>query len=55
MIKGFDRNMTESLHTLFNSIMESGFYPSSWNQGLICLIYKAAKKDVPSNYRGITL
>ena len=55
MMKCFDRNMTEHLHTLFNNIRESGYYPTSWNQGLICSIYKAGKKDDPNNYRGITL
>ena len=35
--------------------MESGYYPTSWNQGLICAIYKAGKKDGPNNYKGITL
>ena len=33
MIKCFDRNMTEDLQTLFNNIMESSYYPTSWNQG----------------------
>ena len=53
MIKCFDRNIIEQ--TLFNKIMESGYYTASWNQGLIGLIYKASKKDDPNNYRGITL
>ena len=35
MIKCSDRNVIEHLQTLFNSIMESGYYPTSWNQGLI--------------------
>ena len=55
MTKCFDRTMTEHLYTLFNNIMESGYYPTSWNQGLICSIYKLGKKDDPNNYRGITL
>ena len=55
MINSSDRNMIEHLQALFNNIMESGYYPTSWNQGLICSIYKLGKKDVPNNYRGITL
>ena len=31
MIKCFDRNMIEHLQTLFNNIMESGYYPTSLN------------------------
>ena len=55
MIKCSDSNMIEHQQTLFNNVMESGYYPTSWNQGLICSIYKLSKKDVPNNYRGITL
>ena len=55
MMKCFDRNMIEHLHTLFNNIIESYYYPTSWNQGLICAIYKAGKNDDPNNYIGITL
>ena len=55
MMKCFYRDITEHLHTLFNSIMESGCCPTSWNEGLICSIYKAGKKNGPNSYRGITL
>ena len=54
IIKYSDKNMIEHLQTLFNDIMESGYYPTSWNQGLICSIYKLGKKDDQNNYRGIT-
>ena len=47
MIKCSDRNMIKHLRTLFNNIMESGYYPISWNQGLFCSIYKSGKKDDP--------
>ena len=55
MMKCFEGDITEHLQTLFNSIMESGCYPTSWNQGLLGSIYKAGKKNVPINYKGITL
>ena len=55
IIKCSDRNMIEHLQTLFNNIMESGYYHIYWNHGLICSIYKLSKKDDPNNYRGITL
>ena len=55
MIKFSDRNMIEHLQTFFNNIMESGYYPTSWNQGLICSIYRLGKKDDPNNYGSITL
>ena len=44
IIKSFDRNMIEHLQTLFNNIMESGYYPTLWNQRLICSIHKLGKK-----------
>ena len=47
--------MIEHLQTLFNKTMDSGYYLTSWNQGLICSIYKSDKKDDPNNCGGITL
>ena len=55
MIKCSNEIMIKHLQTLFNAILNSGYYPQSWNHGLICSIYKSGKKDDPSNYRGITL
>ena len=46
MIQYCDWNMIEHLQTLFNDIMESGYYPISWNQGLIFSIYKWAKRVI---------
>ena len=47
--------MISHLQTLFNNIIESGYYPTSWNQGLTCSIYKSSEKDDAKNYRDITL
>ena len=55
MIKCSDMNMIEHLQTLFNNIMESDYYLTTWNQGLICSIYKLGKKDDTNNYRSKTL
>ena len=55
MIKCSDRNMIEHPQTLFSKIMESSYYPTSWNQRLICSIYKSDKKDDPDNCGGTTL
>ena len=55
MIKCSDRNMIEHLQTLFNNIMESGYYPTSWNQGLNCSTCKSGKQNDLNNYRGIAL
>ena len=46
MIKRSDRNMIEHVQTLFNSIIESGYYPTSWDQGLICTKYKLLKRMI---------
>ena len=35
--------------------MESVYYSSSWNKGLICLVHKSSKEYNPNDYRGITL
>ena len=50
MIKYSDRDMTEHLQTLFDDIMESGYYPTCWNQRLISSIYKLSKNDDQNNY-----
>ena len=55
IIKCSGRNIIEQLQALFNNIMESGYYPTFWNQGLIFSIHKSGKKDDPNNYRGINL
>ena len=46
MIQYSNWNMIEHLQTLFNDIMESGYYPTSWNQRLICSIYKWVKRVI---------
>lgn len=43
------------LNVLFNSIFDSGYYPSIWKLGIIVPIFKKGDKMDPQNYRGITL
>ena len=40
---------------IFNSILITGYFPSSWTLGLIIPIYKKGNIDLAENYRGITL
>ena len=53
MMKCLDK--TNNLQTLFINIMESGYFPDSWNQILVCLIYKSGIKDDPNKYRSTAL
>ena len=40
---------------LYNSVLATRHYPSLWKQCLILPIYKKGPKDIPSNYRAISL
>jgi hypothetical protein len=53
--KHFSTFFLPFLEKLFNSILNSGSYPTSWAQGIIVPIYKKGDKSNPDNYRGITL
>ena len=55
MIKCLDKSITKNLQTLFINIMESGYYPNSWNQAFICLTHKSGIKDDPNKYRSTAL
>ena len=43
------------LRKLFNLILSSGIYPSSWVTGYITPIFKTGDSSQPDNYRGITI
>ena len=43
------------LRKLFNLILSSGIYPSSWATGYITPIFKTGDSSQPENYRGITI
>ena len=40
---------------LFNGILNSGFYPTSWTEGAIIPIHKKGPTNDVNNYRGITI
>jgi len=44
-----------TLVILFNSILESGYFPKAWTNGVIIPVHKKGSKSLADNYRGITL
>jgi len=40
---------------IFNSILRSGFYPTSWSVALVVSVFKKGITKDPKNYRGISL
>ena len=40
---------------LFNAILNSGFFPSQWSEGIIVPLFKKNDPNDVNNYRGITL
>ena len=38
---------------VFNTILKSGYFPSTWCEGLISPIFKSGNRLDPNNYRGI--
>ena len=55
MIKAGVQNLKSALYKLFNVILKSVFFPSSWCEGIITPIYKSGVKNDSSNYRGICI
>ena len=52
MIKCSNNSLLSETKKLFNLILDSGYYPETWNHGLIHSIHKNGSKMDPSNYRG---
>ena len=44
-----------NLHTLFNKLLNTGYFPSSWAEGYIVRLHKKGDINNVNNYRGITL
>ena len=55
MLKAVIPFLKAALSKLFNLILQSGFFPSSWCQGIITPIFKSGNKQDPLNYRGICI
>ena len=43
------------LKDLFNRILDSGIFPSSWGRSILCPIHKSGPISDPGNFRGISL
>ena len=55
MIKFCRDKLIPDLHLIFNYMLEKREFPKVWAEGLKSAIYKAGLRNVPSNYRGITV
>ena len=55
VLKSLPLSWIESLQKIFNAILQSGEYPSIWAESIIKPIHKSGNREVPSNYRGISL
>lgn len=47
--------LTPYLHTLFNTILNQGYFPEAWSVGEVIPLHKKGDKNNVDNYRGITL
>ena len=43
------------LYSIFNKILNLGYFPESWSEGYIVPLHKKGKLDDVNNFRGITL
>ena len=53
--KSFTEPLINHLTMLYNQVLTSGEYPSTWSVGKIKPIFKNGSKSDPNNYRGISL
>ena len=47
--------LTDKLTLLFNIVLNSGYFPNTWTEGVIVPIHKKGSKNLVDNYRGVTL
>ena len=55
VLKSLPPSWLDLLQVIFNAILRSGEYPSTWAESIIKPIYKSGNRNDPSNYRGISL
>ena len=54
LIEGIDI-LSSHICDLFNAILESGYSPDKWTEGIIVPIHKKGSREDVNNYRGVTL
>jgi len=55
MLKNALGTILPFLESLFNQIFNSGEYPELWTGAIIVPLHKSGDKNVPNNYRGVSL
>ena len=55
MVKTSSRFIRYPVEKLYNLILQSGIFPTSWSNGIITALHKSGNKNDPSNYRGICI
>ena len=55
LIKAIGPEIAPLLSKLFNRILATGEVPSGWKTGIVTPIYKKGDRDIPGNYRAITV
>ena len=55
MLKNANKQVIDYLVKLFNTIFDSGTFPSTWAKSIIIPIFKKGDPNIPDNYRGIAL
>ena len=55
LLKYGGSGMVNLLHQLFSVVWHVELVPPQWREGLIVNLFKKGDKEVPGNYRGITL
>ncbi|CAJ0922587.1 unnamed protein product [Ranitomeya imitator] len=53
MLKYSAPEIQAAMVKLFNIVLSAGYFPRTWNQGLITPIHKSGDRYDPANYRGI--